>query len=106
MSNAVSSLDPQPEYLLIDGRMKLKNLPISQESIIRGDGRSLSIAAASILAKVRRDRFMIKMDKRYPGYGFARHKGYCTPQHVAALSEIGPCPIHRYSFAPIRQPLL
>ena len=106
MSNAVSSLDPQPEYLLIDGRMKLKNLPISQESIIRGDGKSLSIAAASILAKVRRDRFMIKMDKRYPGYGFARHKGYCTPQHVAALSEIGPCPIHRYSFAPIRHPLL
>jgi ribonuclease HII len=106
MSNAVSSLDPQPEHLLIDGRMRLKNLPHPQDSIIRGDGKSLSIAAASILAKVRRDRFMVKMDERYPGYGFARHKGYCTPQHVAALSEMGPCPIHRYSFAPIRQPLL
>lgn len=106
MVTAVSQLKPQAQYLLIDGRIRLNALPLPQESIIRGDSQSLSIAAASILAKVTRDRQMIAYDKQYPQYGFARHKGYGTPQHLAALQQYGPCPLHRYSFSPIRQPYL
>ncbi len=106
MQAAILSLNPAPEFLLIDGRMRLKNLPIPQNSVIRGDGKSLSIAAASILAKVSRDRQMIAFDKTYPLYGFAQHKGYCTRGHVATLIENGPCLIHRRSFAPLRQTLV
>lgn len=106
MQAAILSLNPAPEFLLIDGRMRLKNLPIPQNSVIRGDGKSLSIAAASILAKVSRDRQMIAFDKTYPHYGFAQHKGYCTRGHVATLIENGPCLIHRRSFAPLRQTLV
>ena len=106
MMLAVAQLDPNPEYLLIDGRMRLKNLAIRQEPIIRGDAKSLSIAAASILAKVSRDRHMIRLAQRFPGYGFERNKGYCTPEHIAALEKLGPTPVHRYSFAPIRTTLL
>lgn len=106
MQAALAQLAPAGEYLLIDGRMKLKNLSLPQQSVIRGDSLSLSIAAASILAKVTRDRQMIDIDPTYPHYGFARHKGYCTPQHVAALETHGPCSIHRHSFAPIRPTLL
>lgn len=106
MQAALTHLDPPGEYLLIDGRMRLKQVSLPQRSVIRGDSLSLSIAAASILAKVSRDRHMISLDGQYPQYGFARHKGYYTPQHVAALERHGPCPIHRRSFAPIRQPLL
>jgi ribonuclease HII len=106
MMLAVAQLDPNPEYLLIDGRMRLKNLAIRQEPIIRGDAKSLSIAAASILAKVSRDRHMIRLARRFPGYGFERNKGYCTPEHIAALERLGPTPVHRYSFAPIRTTLL
>jgi ribonuclease HII len=76
------------------------NLP--QRPIVRGDQLSLSIAAASILAKVSRDRYMIALDERYPDYGFARHKGYGTAEHLAALGRLGPCPEHRRSFAPLR----
>jgi ribonuclease HII len=106
MATAVSQLTPTPEFLLIDGRIRLKTLATPQQSVIRGDGKSLSIAAASILAKVTRDRFMIELDTHYPQYGFARHKGYGTPQHLAALQRYGPCPLHRYTFAPIKRPLL
>ena len=106
MQAALAQLAPAGEYLLIDGRMRLKNLSLPQQSVIRGDSLSLSIAAASILAKVTRDRQMIDIDPTYPHYGFARHKGYCTPQHVAALETHGPCSIHRHSFAPIRPTLL
>jgi ribonuclease HII len=106
MQQAVAQLKQPAEYLLLDGRMRLKNIPLPQQSIIRGDQKSLSIAAASILAKVSRDREMIAFDKEYPIYGFSRHKGYCTRDHEAALALHGPCPIHRQTFAPIRQPFL
>ena len=72
------------------------------EAIVKGDGRSLSIAAASIVAKVTRDRMMRELEEEYPGFGFAQHKGYGTAQHREALAELGPCPVHRRSFAPIR----
>lgn len=106
MMEAVSKLEPQAGYLLIDGRMRLKNLALPQESIIRGDTISLSIAAASILAKVCRDRHMMSLARRFPEYGLDRNKGYCTPEHVAALEKHGPCLEHRHSFAPIRLSLL
>jgi ribonuclease HII len=106
MMNAIAKLDPSAGYLLIDGRMRLKNLSLPQESIIRGDSKSLSIAAASILAKVSRDRYMKSLARRYPGYGLERNMGYCTPEHVSALEELGPTTEHRYSFAPIRLTLL
>jgi ribonuclease HII len=106
MRRALTLLEPPAEYLLIDGRIRLKELALPQQSLIRGDARSLSIAAASILAKVTRDREMLEQQRHFPVYGFARHKGYCTWQHAAALTENGPCPIHRRSFAPIRQKLL
>ncbi|MFZ0544828.1 MAG: ribonuclease HII, partial [Candidatus Promineifilaceae bacterium] len=79
---------------------------LPQQSIIKGDAKSLSIAAASILAKVSRDREMVALHSRYPAYNFARHKGYCTREHESALATHGPTPIHRHTFAPIRQPLL
>ncbi len=106
MTTAVNMLNPIPEFLLIDGRMRLRKLSIHQKSIIRGDSLSLSIAAASILAKVTRDRHMVEMNAIYPDYNFSSHKGYCTPGHQAEVGKVGPCPIHRYSFAPIRQTLL
>jgi ribonuclease HII len=106
MEQALSALQPAGEYLLIDGRMRLRRVALPQQSIIRGDSLSLSIAAASILAKVSRDRHMIDLEAQFPQYGFARHKGYATPQHLASLAHYGPCAIHRHSFAPIRQPLL
>jgi ribonuclease HII len=106
MTTAVSQLTPAAQFLLIDGRIRLTTLATPQQSVIRGDTQSLSIAAASILAKVTRDRFMIELDARYPQYSFARHKGYGTPQHLSALEQHGPCPQHRHSFAPIKRPLL
>jgi ribonuclease HII len=106
MRMAISQLTPTAGYLLIDGRIRLKSLPTPQQSIIRGDEKSLSIAAASILAKVTRDRQMIQMDSRYPQYGFAQHKGYGTAYHLSALERHGPCAVHRYSFSPIRLALL
>lgn len=107
MEQALSQLDPGGEFLLIDGRMRLRNVSLPQQSVVRGDSKSLTIAAASILAKVSRDRQMIALDEDYPQYGFGRHKGYCTQQHVEALTHHGPCEsVHRFSFAPIRTPLL
>lgn len=106
MQQAVDQLRPKAEFLLIDGRIRLQNNPLPQQAVVRGDGKSLSIAAASILAKVTRDRLMVQEDVRYPRYGFARHKGYGTVAHMTALAAHGPCPLHRHSFAPMKRPLL
>lgn len=106
MSLAISNLKVDPEFLIIDGRMRIRNANLPQMSIIRGDGKSLSIAAASILAKVTRDRIMVALDKEYPRYHFYAHKGYCTKHHVDALNQLGPCPEHRLTFAPLRQTLV
>lgn len=99
---AASALDMEVGLYLIDGR-PLKNLEFKAEFIVGGDDRSLSIACASIVAKVARDDMMIKADSLYPGYGFAAHKGYCTHAHLKALRSKGPCPIHRRSFNPLRE---
>lgn len=101
MCRAIEALDPQPMFALVDGNYRFK-LPCDIQTVVGGDGRSASIAAASILAKQARDRIMIEADEQFPGYGFASHKGYHAPVHVAALRRLGPCPIHRTSFAPIR----
>jgi ribonuclease HII len=106
MEQALEQFQTPAEYLLLDGRMRLKNVPLPQQSIIKGDQKSLSIAAASILAKVSRDREMVRLGSQYPLYGFDRHKGYCTRLHESTLEEHGPCPVHRHSFAPIRRPFL
>ena len=105
MGTAVAQLTPAPQFLLIDGRIRLPQLNIPQKSIVRGDSKSLSIAAASILAKVTRDRLMCELDDQFPNYGFAQHKGYGTELHRAAITQHGPCPQHRHTFAPIRRPL-
>jgi ribonuclease HII len=101
MHQALDQLNPKPQHVLVDG-MKIKWLPYSQTALVQGDGKSYSIAAASVLAKVTRDRLMRNYDRQYPGYGFAEHKGYATPQHYAAIKTHGACPIHRRSFAPFR----
>lgn len=97
MKMAVENLSPQPDFVLVDG-IHLPDLPIRCMAIKKGDRLSLSIASASIIAKVTRDRMMVDFDRIYPQYGFAKNKGYPTPQHYKALSEHGPCPIHRRSF--------
>ncbi len=97
MREAVENLSHPCDCLLIDGRNSLP-LPVHQKTIIGGDGKSLSIASASIVAKVFRDRIMDEMDLRYPLYGFRKHKGYGTPEHRRALRDYGPCDIHRRSF--------
>jgi ribonuclease HII len=101
MTAALQQLSTSPDYLLIDA-MQLDVL-IEQKSLIRGDARSISIAAASILAKTHRDSCMEEWDAVYPQYGLARHKGYATPDHLEALRKHGPSPLHRYSFAPVRE---
>jgi ribonuclease HII len=101
MQRAVARLSPGPDYLLID-YLRLTDLQLPQHSLIKGDAQVLTIAAASIVAKVSRDRLMVELDAQYPGYGFASHKGYGTPQHRAALVELGVCSLHRRSFAPVR----
>ena len=101
MYEAIFALPTQPEQVFIDA-VHLEQLTIPQLSIIKGDAKSASIAAASIIAKVSRDRLMDKYDKMYPEYGFAKHKGYGTAEHIEALKKYGPCPIHRKSFEPIR----
>jgi ribonuclease HII len=105
MMLALAQLAPAAGYLLIDGLIRLPNCPLPQQAIIRGDSHSLSIAAASILAKVTRDREMIALGDAYPQYGFARHKGYGTAAHLAAIDQYGPSPVHRHTFAPMRQTL-
>lgn len=107
MRRALDQLkEPAPDGLLIDGRIRLSTVNLPQQSIIRGDSKSLSIAAASILAKVSRDRHMSKLNGRFPHFNFSQHKGYGTEAHRTAIAEFGPTPIHRHTFAPIRQPLL
>ncbi len=101
MNHALAQLRPSPQHVLVDGR-PVRSMRFPQTALVKGDARSYSIAAASVLAKVTRDRMMLEFDKLYPGYGFAGHKGYGTPQHYAAIHELGPCPIHRRSFAPFR----
>ena len=100
MTEAVAQLSPVPTLALVDGNRPPKLL-IPVRTIVGGDGKSLSIAAASIIAKVTRDRMMQGLDLKYPGYGFSAHKGYGTAAHNAALQRLGPCSIHRVSFAPI-----
>jgi ribonuclease HII len=102
MAMALRNLRLAPQYLLIDA-LKLPDVDIPQRGLIKGDARVLSIAAASIVAKVFRDRLMIALDRYQPGYGFAAHKGYGTPAHRAALERMGPCAVHRMSFAPLRE---
>jgi len=102
MALAVASLSVPPEHLLIDA-LRLPDVACPQTSLIKGDARCLSVAAASIVAKVTRDRLLVELDQQYPGYGLARHKGYGTPQHRAALAHLGPCLLHRRSYRPIRE---
>lgn len=97
MRRAVDGLSQKPDYVLVDGN-KLPELDMEAEAVVHGDSLSASIAAASILAKVTRDDYMLQMDMKYPEYGFAVHKGYGTKAHYAALNEYGPCPIHRLTF--------
>ncbi|MBM4465655.1 MAG: ribonuclease HII [Chloroflexi bacterium] len=101
MALAIVQLDLPPDFLLVDF-LNLPELSVPQKSITSGDALSLSIAAASIVAKVTRDRLMVQLDGRYPGYGFARHKGYGTRQHRESLDRLGASPIHRLSYAPMR----
>ena len=100
MNAALAQLAPDAEHALVDGR-PVPTLAVPQTAIVKGDAKSFTIAAASILAKVTRDRLMVQYDKEWPVYGFAAHKGYGTAAHLAALAEHGACPIHRRSFAPV-----
>jgi ribonuclease HII len=102
MRRAVEALPVRPEHLLIDART-IPEVCIPQNSFFKGDGINFSIAAASIIAKTYRDRLMEGLESKYPGYGFAQHKGYGTPEHQSAIRELGPCPIHRMSFPFIRE---
>ncbi len=101
MRRAVQGLRLQPDLVLVDGRDLIPGHAGRQEAVIDGDATMLSIAAASVVAKVVRDRIMARLDRVWPDYGFARHKGYGTPEHLAALDRVGPCPLHRYSFSPV-----
>ena len=105
MRRAVEQLALSPDFLLIDGRDTI-DWDCPQQAVIEGDARSLSIAAASVLAKVHRDRLLVELDRQFPGYGLASHKGYCCPQHLAALARLGPTPLHRKSFHPVAQSVL
>ncbi len=106
VSIAIARLAPAADAFLVDGPLRLAAVNLPQRAIVRGDRQSLSIAAASILAKVSRDRYMIELGRRYPEYGFDRHKGYGTAEHLGALGRVGPCPEHRRSFAPLRKRLI
>ncbi len=101
MNEALAQLQPQPEHVLVDGK-PVKSMTLPHTAIVKGDSLSYSIAAASVLAKVTRDRLMLEFEEKFPGYGFAEHKGYGTPQHLAAIAARGPCAIHRRSFAPLK----
>jgi ribonuclease HII len=102
MRRAILALRPQPEFALVDGN-RCPVLPCPSEAIIKGDATVAAISAASILAKVSRDREMVGLDEQYPGYGFASHKGYPTPEHLSALARLGITPIHRRSFGPVKK---
>lgn len=103
MKRAAEALRPQPDYLLVDALTL--DLPLPQQALIKGDARVEAIAAASILAKTARDARMRELDAEFPGYGLARHKGYATAEHLNALDRLGPAPLHRRSFAPVRERL-
>ena len=105
MRRAVEQLTLGPDFLLIDGRDTI-DWDCPQQAVIRGDATSLSIAAASVLAKVHRDRLLVDFDREFPGYGLAHHKGYPCPAHKAALDRLGPTPLHRRSFQPVAQAAL
>jgi len=105
MRMAVEQLSLTPDYLLIDGCDTIE-WSCPQQSVVQGDATSFSIAAASVLAKVHRDRILVELDAVYPGYGLARHKGYCSREHLAALELLGPTPLHRKSFGPVAQTIL
>ena len=103
MNQALADLGDDVDHALVDGR-PVRSLRWPQTALVKGDSLSYSIAAASVLAKVTRDRVMREAEVRWPGYGFASHKGYPTPEHLEAVARLGPCPIHRLSFAPLRRP--
>ncbi len=105
MCRAIEALAVQPTHALVDGNYRFK-LPCEVKTVVGGDGKSKSIAAASILAKVARDRLMLEMDGLYPGYGFASHKGYGAPVHGRALRDLGPCEIHRLGWSPVKRALM
>jgi ribonuclease HII len=105
MRRTVEQLALTPDYLLIDG-LDTIDWPCPQQAVVHGDATSFSIAAASVLAKVYRDRLMVELDREYPGYGLARHKGYCSAEHLAALARLGPTPQHRKSYQPVAQTAL
>ena len=102
MARALQQLVPTPNYALVDG-LPVTGLPCEHRAIVKGDVLCLSIAAASIVAKVRRDALMVELDAEYPAYGFSRHKGYPTPAHLEALTRHGPCGVHRRSFRPVAE---
>ncbi len=102
MRQAIDQLQSAPDFVLVDGNQKIPNLSLPQMPVIKGDSLSLSIAAASIVAKVTRDRIMLEYHKQYPEFNFAHHKGYATKTHVEALRTFGPCRIHRRSFSLVR----
>ncbi len=102
MRQAISRLDISPEYILVDGNLKVPGVKQPQKTIIDGDAKVFVIAAASIIAKFSRDWLMAEADKQYPEYEFARHKGYGTKRHLEKIKEFGPCPLHRLSFAPFK----
>ena len=102
MARAVERLSPPPDFAIVDG-LPVRGLPVDHQAIVGGDGASISIAAASVVAKVQRDRIMLELAAQYPQYGFERHKGYGTPEHLEALRRFGPCPVHRATFAPVAQ---
>lgn len=104
MAQAVEQLDPAPDFLLVDG-FRIPGVRQAQKHLIKGDAISQSIAAASIVAKVTRDRIMVQLDAEYPGYGFARHKGYGTPEHYERITALGPCKVHRRRWGPILKAL-
>ena len=103
MRRAVLQLEPVPEYILVDGNRLPADLPCPAQAVVKGDSRVEAISAASILAKVTRDREMLEMESQYPGYGFAQHKGYPTRVHLKALTDIGVSEIHRCSFGPVKR---
>ena len=102
MQLALDSLYIHPDHVLVDG-LRVPLIGVNQTAIVKGDAKSFSIAAASVIAKVTRDRMMLTIHEQFPQYNFARHKGYGTPEHLAALGQYGPSPVHRKSFAPVRQ---
>jgi ribonuclease HII len=105
MRECVGRLNPEPDRLLVDGRFPLEGLDLPQRAVVHGDDLCLAVAAASVLAKVQRDQIMCELDRLWPGYGFARNKGYCTADHLEALERLGPCPVHRLRFGPVRASL-